>query len=115
LCSVIAVHYDFEMRRPRLFTAFLAANFEWASGEPVITFGRQPRLNGILREILRAGVADGEVRADCDLDLFIDVLLAAYAFNYRHAAQDGLGAGELSAIMDRQIALMFDGISTTRP
>ena len=111
LCSVVAVHYDFEMRRPRLFTAFLAANFEWVAGEPVITSGRQPRLNGILRDILQAGVANGEVRADCDLDLFIDVMLAAYGFNYRLAAQEGYGASELSAIMDRQIALMFDGIS----
>ena len=51
------------------------------------------------------------MRADCDLDLFIDVMLAAYGFNYRLAAQEGYGASELSAIMDRQIALMFDGIS----
>ena len=44
LCSVMAMHYDFEMRRPRLFTTYLAANFEWSDGEPLITFGRQPRL-----------------------------------------------------------------------
>lgn len=114
LCSILAVHYDFEMRRPRLFTAFLAANFEWADGEPVITFGRQPRLNNILRDILRSGVASGEVRPDADLDLFIDVLLAAYGFNYRLAAQEGLGATDLSNLMDRQIALIFHGVSAQR-
>jgi TetR/AcrR family transcriptional regulator, cholesterol catabolism regulator len=32
LCSIMAVHYDFEMKRPRLFTAYLAANFEWNDG-----------------------------------------------------------------------------------
>ncbi|MEI7931676.1 MAG: TetR/AcrR family transcriptional regulator [Alphaproteobacteria bacterium] len=114
LCSILAVHYDFEMRRPKLFTAFLAANFDWPEGEPVITYGRQPRLNGILREVLEAGVANGDVRPDADLDLFIDVLLAAYGFNYRLAAQEGLGSGELSALMDRQIALIFDGVSARK-
>ena len=114
LCSILAVHYDFEMRRPRLFTAFLAANFEWSDGEPVITYGRQPRLNGILRDILTAGISNGEVRSDADLELFIDVLLAAYGFNYRLAAQEGLGSGELSEIMDRQITLIFDGVSAKR-
>ena len=114
LCSILAVHYDFEIRRPRLFTAFLAANFEWSDGEPVITYGRQPRLNGILRDILTAGISNGEVRSDADLELFIDVLLAAYGFNYRLAAQEGLGSGELSEIMDRQITLIFDGVSAKR-
>ncbi len=111
LCSVMAMHYDFEMRRPRLFTTYLAANFEWSDGEPLITFGRQPRLVGILRDILTAGVTGGDVRSDIDVNVFIDFLLAAYGFNYRLAAQEGLGAGELSDIMDRQIALMFSGIA----
>jgi len=33
---------------------------------------------------------------------------------YRLAAQEGLGSGELSEIMDRQIALIFDGVSAKR-
>lgn len=111
LCSVMAVHYDFEMRRPRLFTAFLAANFEWVSGEPVVTFGRQPRLTNMLREILQDGVRKGEVRPEADLDGFIGVLVAVYGFNYRHAAQDGLDADQLSRMMDGQIGLMFAGIA----
>ena len=76
--------------------------------------GRMKMLNGILRDILTAGISNGEVRSDADLELFIDVLLAAYGFNYRLAAQEGLGSGELSEIMDRQITLIFDGVSAKR-
>ena len=111
LCSVMAVHYDFEMRRPRLFTAFLAANFEWVTGGPVVTFGQQPRLTGMLRDILQNGVDTGQVRPDADLDGFIGVLVAVYGFNYRYAAQEGVKADELSRMMDRQIGLMFAGIA----
>lgn len=111
LCSVMAVHYGFEMRRPKLFTAFLAANFEWSDdNEPLITFGRQARLNGILKSILKDGHKNGEVRDGVDLDLFVELLLSAYAFNYRRAAQEGLGEHELIAVMDKQIVLVFEGV-----
>lgn len=114
LSTIMACHYDFEMRRPRLFTAFLSANFEWSEADPIITFGQQDRLNAILKEVLRRGIENGEVAPDLDQDLFIELLIAAYGFNYRHAAQAGADARELSDLMDRQIQLLFDGIAARR-
>jgi AcrR family transcriptional regulator len=111
LCSIMAVHYDFEMQRPKLFTAFLAANFEWTDGAPVITFGKVPQLRGMLRDILDGGVQTGEVRPDADLETFIDLVLSAYAMNYRRAAQEGLVAADLIKLMDRQLLLAFRGIA----
>lgn len=111
LCSIMSVHYDFEMKRPRLFTAYLAANFEWIDGAPVISFGRNPRLRGALQAVIEQGVEAGEVRPDADFDAFIEIVISAYGMNYRCAAQDGLSAAELSARMDRQIMTAFGGIS----
>jgi AcrR family transcriptional regulator len=111
LCSIMAVHYDFEMKHPKLFTAVLAANFEWCEdGEPLITFGRQSRLRQILQDVLKQGAADGEISTKADLELFIETLIAAYGFNYRHAAQRGLAAKDLIAIMDRQIVQLIEGV-----
>lgn len=111
LCSIMAVHYDFEMKRPKLFTAYLAANFEWTDGAPVVTFGKNPKLRGIMRDVLDYGVARGEVRKDADLDTFLDLVLASYGMNYRRAAQEGLTAPELIEIMDRQILIAFRGVA----
>ena len=113
LCSLMAVHYAFEMRRPRLFTAYLAANFEWQGSdgvEPIITFGRNTRLRGFLQEILAQAVARGEVRADADTETFIEILISAYGFNYRKAVQNGYDATALIDIMDKQIKLMVEGV-----
>jgi AcrR family transcriptional regulator len=113
LCSVMAVHYAFEMRRPRLFTAYLAANFEWsdqAEPEPIITFGRNTRLRSFLKDIMTGGVNRGEVRADADLEVFIEILISAYGFNYRKAVQSGYDATALIEIMDKQIVLLVNGV-----
>jgi AcrR family transcriptional regulator len=110
LCSIMAVHYDFEMKRPRLFTAYLAANFEW-SETPVVTYGANPKLRGMLGDVLTRGITVGEVRPDAEIELFLDLMLASYAMNYRLAAQQGLAAPALIEAMDRQIALAFRGIA----
>lgn len=108
LRSIMAIHYNFEMRHPRLFAAFVATTFlEPSPG--VTSFGQNLRLKGMLSDTLRDGVKRGEMRADLDFDLFIETLLAAYGFNYRKAVQGGADAGALTAIMDRQIGLLVQG------
>lgn len=111
LCSIMAVHYDFQMKRPRLFAAYIAANFEWAEpGQPVVNFGRNSKLRGVLRATLEEGIGKGEVSPDSDLDLAIDVIIACYGFNYREAAQRGFDTEALIGLMDRQIGLIYAGL-----
>jgi AcrR family transcriptional regulator len=110
LRSIMAIHYSIEMKRPRLFAAFVASSFADLDEAVVVRFGRNERLIGMLRDVLQDGQRNGAVRADADLDLFIDTMLAAYGFNYRHAIQSGADAQTLTALMDRQIGLLFDGV-----
>lgn len=111
LRSIMAIHYGFEMQRPRLFAAFVASSFEPPAGDAVIPFGANRRLTAMLREVLEDGVARGEIHAERDLDLFVEILLAAYGFSYRKAIREGLDAKALTALMDRQIGLMVDGVA----
>lgn len=106
LCSIFAIHYEFETRRVKLFLAHIAASYS-PSQEPGVTpFGRNARLVQMLFDTLRGGVERGDVRPDLDLSLAVEVLKAAYAWNYRLAACHQTSATELSAMMDAQIAFI---------
>ena len=111
LCSIFAIHYEFETRRVKLFLAHIAASYSPSNDPGVTPYGRNERLTDMLRDVLDEGVRRGEVRPDLDQQVAIDVLKAAYAWNYRMAALSG-GKGDasaMSAAMDRQIMAIADG------
>lgn len=105
--SIMAVHYNFEMERPRLYTAYVAISFDWSIARSPASFGGNPKLRGMLGDVMREGIASGEVRADLDIELFLDVMLASYGFNYRYAGEEDAIA--LTARFDRQVGLLFEG------
>lgn len=109
LCSIFAIHYDFECRRVKLFLAHIAASYNPSLEETTIPFGRNAPFQGMLRDTLTDGIARGDVDADTDLDLILQLLIAAYAWNYSMAAQLNADAVALTARMDRQIELIMSG------
>ncbi|MBI5940939.1 MAG: TetR/AcrR family transcriptional regulator [Caulobacterales bacterium] len=110
VCSVFAIHYDFECRRVKLFLAHIAASFSPSLDASTIPYGRNSRFKGMLIDLLADGVERGEVRADADLELVLDTLMASYAWNYRLAAQQAADATAMTTIMERQVRLIFDGL-----
>lgn len=110
--SVMGVHYSFGMERPRLYTAYVATSLNWAVVGNEEAFGVNPRFRGMIRELLEDGMRKGEVRSDIDPELFLDCIMATYGFNYRLAGTQT--AAELTARLDRQIGLLFEGV-TPRP
>jgi AcrR family transcriptional regulator len=110
--SLFAVHYVFEFRRLRLFLAHLSVAFEWREARDGPVLGSNPRLRGMIRDCLAEGVARGDVRPGIDLDLVVDLLVGTYAWNYRLAAADGADAGRLTALFDRQVGVIFQGLTT---
>ena len=113
--SLFAVHYAFEFRRLRLFLAFVGSAFDWRADPATPLFGSNPRLRGMVRECLRDGVARGDVRANADLDLAADLIIGAYGWNYRLAATAEVEAADLIGLFDRQVGLIFDGLSPGKP
>lgn len=110
LCSLFAIHYDFECRRVRLFLAHIAASFSPSLDSSTVPYGRNTRFKAMIIDMLREGQTKGEVRDDADLDLILDTLMGAYAWNYRLAAAGQADHADMTVIMDRQIRLIFHGL-----
>ena len=111
LSSILAVHYDFQMRRPKLYLAYLAASFRAEHEEGFVRMGANPGLQTPIREILHGAIARGEAPASLDVELVIETLVALYGFNYLRVAE-GATAADLTALMDRQLGLLFEGLKT---
>ncbi|MFO1013117.1 MAG: TetR/AcrR family transcriptional regulator [Caulobacteraceae bacterium] len=110
LRSFFAIHYAFETRRVKLFLAHIAASYNWKPATGTTPYGRNVRLKGMLANTLRDAIAQGECRPDVDIDMVIDSLMAAYAWNYRRVLTDGADDVQMTALMDGQIGLLFDGL-----
>jgi AcrR family transcriptional regulator len=109
LCSIFAIHYEFETRRVKLFLAHIAASYSPSQEQGVTPFGRNERLAQMLHNTLMGGVERGDVRPDIDPLLAIEVLKALYAWNYRMAACRQASASELSTMMEQQITFIAQG------
>ena len=111
LSSILAVHYDFQMRRPKLYLAYLAASFRAEHEEGFVRMGANPGLQTPIREILQGAIERGEGPAGLDVELAIEIVVALYGFNYLRVAE-GATAADLTALMDRQLGLLFEGLKT---
>ncbi|MBL8556699.1 MAG: TetR/AcrR family transcriptional regulator [Phenylobacterium sp.] len=111
LRTMFAVHFEFEARHVRLFLSHIAAAYDWTLAPGVRPYGRNQRLREVIRETLRRGQAEGDVRPDADLDEVIDLLVSAYAWTYRLVVTSNADAKAMIAVMDRQIGLIADGFA----
>ncbi len=111
LRSMFAIHFAFEAQRMRLFLAHIAAAYDFTPSAAATPFGRNPRLQGLIRECLVKGVAVGDVDQSADHQEIIDLLMSAYAWTFRLAVWDGADADAMTAVMDRQIGLIAAGFT----
>lgn len=109
--SMFAVHYAFEFRRLHLFLAYVAAGFDWRADPDLPTMGANPRLRGMVRDCLVEGVRRGDVRPDAEIELVVDLLIAAYAWNYRRAAAQTVRPEQLTDLFERQVGVIFAGLA----
>lgn len=114
LRSLFALFYAFETRRKRLFLAHIAATYDWRPGSMATPFGHNERLKQVVRDCLARGVAAGDVDPALDTDLVVDLLLAAYAWNYRLAAWSDADADDMSRCMDQHIGILATGFVPRR-
>jgi AcrR family transcriptional regulator len=115
LCSVFAIHYDFECRRVKLFLAHITAAYSPSLEDSTVPFGQNDVFRRMILDLLQDGITRGDVRPDADLFLTLETLLAVYSWNYRLAARKSADARDLIALMDRQIHLLVDGLRHRPP
>lgn len=111
LRTMFAVHFEFEYRHVRLFLSHIAAAFDWTLSPSARPFGRTPKFQHILLDILERGVQTGEIRVDLDFREAIHLLMAAYAWTFRLVISEDADAADMIAAMDRQIALVTAGLA----
>jgi len=109
LRTMFAIHFEFEARHVRLFLSHIAAAYDWTLSPAARPYGRNARLQQIIRENLDRGVAEGDVRPDVDFQEIVDLLMSAYAWTYRLVITRDADAKSLIAVMDRQIGLIGEG------
>ena len=109
--SLYALHCDFEMRRPKLFLAHIAAAYSTELEPSTIPAGRNLRLRDMVIELMRQGVERGDVCPKANLDLAMELLHGVYMWNYTAVAAKGATVEDLTAAMDAQIGMLFDGLT----
>jgi AcrR family transcriptional regulator len=110
LRSFFALHFAFEVRHVQLFLAHIAAAYDWTLVPAALPFGRNLRLKGLLHDCLAKGIEAGDVDAEIDLRVVVDLLMAAYAWTYRLAAWESASAEAMTAVMDQQIGVIVTGL-----
>mgnify|MGYP001212029915 CR=1 FL=1 len=111
LRTMFAVHFEFEARHVRLFLSHIAAAYDFTLTPGARPYGRNQRLQQVIRDLLQQGVEAGDVRADADLQEIIDLLMAAYAWTYRLVVTTDADAKALISVMDRQVGLIAAGFA----
>jgi AcrR family transcriptional regulator len=110
LRTMFAIHFAFEVRHTRLFLAHIAAAYDWTLPPTARPMGKNTRLIGIMCDVLAKGVAEGEIDPAIDRQEICNLLMAAYTWVYRLAAWDDADAPAMTAVMDRQLALIVSGL-----
>lgn len=109
IVSLMSIAYGVECRQLDLMISHLAASHGWPDRIELENARRQQRLVGLFHDCLLHGVRGGELRADLDLGLLTDTLMAVYLRNYRRAYYERLEADALSALIERQVKLIMMG------
>lgn len=110
LRSIFAIHYAFQSERIRTFLAHIASAYSLQQDPGAVPFGRNAPLRQIIQDILLGGMERGDVDRNVEIEMVLDVILAAYSWNYRLAAASNVDAAVLTGHMDRQLGLIFQGV-----
>jgi len=110
IVSLMSIAYGVECRQLDLMISHLSASHGWPERIEAESRRRQQRFVSLFEQALAEGVKSGELRSDVDHAVFADVLLAIYLRNYRKAYYERLDPQELSALIERQVRLIFAGV-----
>jgi AcrR family transcriptional regulator len=112
LVNALSAGYHGSIDQLPLFQAIVARS--WF--QPVAAETRQRAatrsLTDVIANILRQGVAAGELNQDADVPLLTELTWDAYLSNYRRAAYDGWTVDQLAGHIGRQVDTLLAGVAT---
>jgi AcrR family transcriptional regulator len=111
LVNALSAGYHGSIDQLPLFQAIVARS--WF--QPVAAETRQrvatKSLTDVIADILRQGVAAGELNQDADVPLLTELTWDAYLSNYRRAAYDGWTVDQLADHVGRQVDTLLAGVA----
>jgi AcrR family transcriptional regulator len=109
LVGVLSQGYRFQHGQLELMRAALAVSWsQGLSGDLCDRPIRQAAV-GHVRKLLEEAVRSGELKADADLDLIVEMVWDSYVANYRHALFAGWGPEQLIERFRRQVEVLLAG------
>lgn len=109
LKAAFAAAYAFEIDRHAMLMHQISASWVWSKTFEAQSQAGLVRPFGFVFGLLEEARARGEVRADADVLLLADTILALYMRNWRHGWYRGLGVPEMASLAAQQVDLIFDG------
>ncbi|MDG2519956.1 TetR/AcrR family transcriptional regulator [Caulobacter segnis] len=110
LVGVMRVIFSFDSQRPKVMLAHIGLAFDPYPAPGARPFGHNQRLLGHMRQVLLDGITRGEVSPDVDVDLIVDTVAGAYAWNFRMVAH-GAGEAEIMGLFARQVEMIARGFA----
>lgn len=109
LVGVLSEGYRFQKAQLELMRAALSVSWsQGLSGELCDRPIRQAAV-GHVRRLLEEAVRSGELKADADLDLIVEMVWDSYVANYRHALFAGWNEERLTERFRRQVEILLAG------
>ena len=94
----------------RLAMAYFGAAYGWSEKTERANAALQTRMGAMIGRILQEGMERGELRRDFDQILFLKMVVALNATNFRLSYYGGWTREETEGVLHRQLELLFDGI-----
>lgn len=109
LARLLAIWAEGDLREPRLTAVMLAYSWQWpaateADNRTQLDAGFAPA-----RRILARAVAEGELRAEVDVEGLVEILYAIYLQSLRPALFEAAAPADCVALARRRLALVLDG------
>jgi AcrR family transcriptional regulator len=114
LVAALAAGYHGSLDQLPLFQAIFARSWFQPLAAETRARAVTKQLLVVITDILRGGVAAGELSQDADVPLLTELVWDAYLSNYRRAAYDGWTAAQLTDHIGKQIGVILAGSLTRK-
>ena len=103
--------YTREWENLPLVLAYIGASFSWGEDTERAMQAAHEGVFHAYREIVERGRARGELRADLDPDLAVELIHGVHLGNYRTGARRGWNAEQTAEHVERKLRLVFEGFA----
>ena len=113
MCELVRLMYAREWPHLPLVLAWIGASYSWSEQTEVGMRAEHHGLYDGFRHIMEDGVRSGELRADLDVVLALEVIWGVYLGNYRSALHGDRGLDHTVSRVEKKLRMIFQGFSAS--